>query len=76
MRDSCDPGGGIGWLAAGGIPNSLYRVPFFYIFLAYALCYSLYFRRFRFALFLLSCSRWSFADVPLIFSCPAEHVPD
>ena len=21
-------------------------------------------------------SRWSFVDVPLIFSCPADHVPD
>ena len=27
-------GGGIRWLAAGIIPNSLYRVPFFYLFLA------------------------------------------
>ena len=25
-------GEGIGWLAAGTIPNSLYRVPFFYLF--------------------------------------------
>ena len=24
----------------------------------------------------LFCSRWSFVDVPLIFSCPADHVPD
>ena len=22
------------------------------------------------------CSRWTFADVPLIFFCPADHVPD
>ena len=22
----------------------------------------------------MSCSRWSFVDVPLIFSCPADHV--
>ena len=28
------PREGIGWLAAGAIPNSLYRVPFFYLFLA------------------------------------------
>ena len=28
--------GGIGWLAAGTIPNSLYRVPFIYLFLACA----------------------------------------
>ena len=24
----------------------------------------------------LFCSRWSFVDVPLIFFCPADHVPD
>ena len=29
-----------------------------------------------FVLFLLSCSRWSFVDIPLIFSCPADDVPD
>ena len=22
------------------------------------------------------CSRWSFVDVPLIFFCPADHVPN
>ena len=32
-------GEGIGWLAAGTVPNSLYRVPFSYLFLACALCY-------------------------------------
>ena len=25
-------------------------------------------------LFLCLCSRWNFVDVPLIFSCPADHV--
>ena len=29
-----------------------------------------------FALFLFLCSRWSFVDVPLICSCPADHVPN
>ena len=29
-----------------------------------------------FALFLFDCFRWSFADVPLIFSCPVDHVLD
>ena len=29
-----------------------------------------------FVLFLFSCSRWSFVDVPLIFSRSADHVPD
>ena len=28
---------------------------------------------FRYVFF---CSRWSFVDVPLIFICPADHVPD
>ena len=32
-------GEGIGWLAAGIMPNSLYRVPFFYLFLAYVFFY-------------------------------------
>ena len=35
---------------------------------------------FRFCLFLFYfhhiCSRWSFVDVQLIFSCPADHVLD
>ena len=39
MWDSCDQGGGIGWLAAGGIPKSLSRVPFFNRFLACALSF-------------------------------------
>ena len=30
-----------------------------------------------FVLFLFSCSRWSFVDVPLVFSSPTDHVvPD
>ena len=39
-------------------------VPFFLSFLSY------------FCFVLFSCSRWSFVDVPLIFSSPADHVPD
>ena len=33
---------------------------------------------FLFDVFIWFCfhSRWSFLDVPLIFSCPAHHVPD
>ena len=31
---------------------------------------------FVFALFRLPCPRWSFVGVPLIFSCPTDHVPD
>ena len=33
-------GEGIGWLAAGTMPNSLYRMPLVYLFLAYVFCYS------------------------------------
>ena len=29
-----------------------------------------------FCFVLFSSSRWSFVDVPLLFSCPADHVPD
>ena len=39
-------GEGIGWLAAGTIPNSLYRVPFSYLFLACALCFCCFFLSF------------------------------
>ena len=33
-------GEGIGWLAAGTMPNSLYRMPLAYLFLACVFCYS------------------------------------
>ena len=62
----------IGWLAAGIIPNSLYRVPFSYLFFWHVLCvivplFLSFLSCFCFVLF--SCSRWSFVliDVPLIF---------
>ena len=70
-------GEGIGWLAAGIIPNSLYRVPFFYLFLSGVFCYCSFLFvvsvLFRYVFF---CARWSFVDVPLIFFCPPDHVPD
>ena len=34
------PGKGTGWLAAGTMPNSLYRMPVVYLFLACVFCYS------------------------------------
>ena len=34
------PGEGIEWLAAGTMPNSLYRMPVVYLFLACVFCYS------------------------------------
>ena len=39
------------------------------LFLFLSLC------RFRLFVFLF-CSHWSLVDVPLIFFCPADHVPD
>ena len=69
-------GEGIGWLAAGIIPNSLYRVPFFYLFwhvyfvivpffVPFLFCFAMFF------LLSLELSRCS-SDL----FCPADHVPD
>ena len=70
-------GEGIGWLAAGTMPNSLYRMPLVYLFLTCVFCYSCSFLFVVFCVFVfLFCSHWSLVDVPLIFVCPADHVPD
>ena len=71
-------GEGIGWLAAGIIPNSLYRVPPFYIFLECVFCYCsfIFVISVLFRYVFLFCSLWSFVDVPLIFFCPTDHGPD
>ena len=65
-----------GWL----IPNSLYRVPFFYLFLACVFCYCSFFLSFLFCFvmfFLLSLDvELCRLDGLLIFFCPADHVPD
>ena len=45
-------GEGIGWLAAGTMPNSLYRVPFVNLFLACVFCYSC---SFLFVVFVCMC---------------------
>ena len=71
-------GEGIGWLAAGTMPNSPYRMPLVYLFLTWVFCYSC---SFLFVVFFcvfvfFFCSRWSLVDVPLNFFCPADHVPD
>ena len=43
----------------------------FLLFLFLSLC------RFFFCVFVFFfCSHWSLVDVPLIFFCPADHVPD
>ena len=71
------PGEGIGWLAAGTMPNSLYRMPVVHLFLACIFCYSC---PFLFVVFVclcfFFCSHWNLVDVPLISFCPADHVPD
>ena len=66
-------GEGIGWLAAGTMPNSLYRMPLVYLSLTCVFCYSC---SFLFVVCVFLCSHWSLVDVPLIFFCPADHVPD
>ena len=69
-------GEGVGWLAAGTMPNSLYRMPFVYLFLACVFCYSCSFSLSFLCVVFFFCSHWSLVDVPLIFFCPADHVPD
>ena len=69
-------GEGIGLLPAGTIPNPLYRVPFFYLFLPCVFCCSFIFVVFVLFSVVFFCSRWSLVDAPLIFFCPADHVPD
>ena len=67
----------IGWLAAGTMPNSPYRMPLVYLFLTCVFCYSCSFLFVVFCVFVFFfCSHWSLVDVPLIFFCPADHVPD
>ena len=70
-------GEGIGWLAAGTMPNSLCRMPPRLSFsgMCILLFLSLSLRRFCLFVFFF-CSHWSLEDVPLIFFCPADHVPD
>ena len=46
-------GEGIGWLAAGTMPNSLYRMPLVYLFLACVFCYSCSFLFVVFCVFVL-----------------------
>ena len=68
-------GEGIRWLAAGTMPNSLYRMPLAYLSLTCVFCYSCSFL-FVVCVCVFLCSHWSLVDVPLIFFCPADHVPD
>ena len=72
-------GEGIGWLAAGTIPNSLSLSSALLLSFS-GICRLFCYCSFHFVVFILFCfvfcSRWSFVDAPLIFSCPANHVPD
>ena len=61
--------------AAGTMPNSLYRMPLAYLSLTCVICYSCSFL-FVVCVCVFLCSHWSLVDVPLIFFCPADHVPD
>ena len=49
-----------------------------YLFLACVFCYSCSFLFVVFCVFFVFffCSHWSLVAVPLIFFCPADHVPD
>ena len=71
----CDPG-----RVSDGSRLALYQtlsIECPYLFLACALCYcSFLFVVFVLFFVLFLCSRWSFVDVPLIFSWPIDHVPD
>ena len=69
-------GEGIEWLAAGTMPNSLYRMPLVYLSLTCVFCYSCSFLFVVCVFCVFLCSHWSLVDVPLIFFCPADHVPD
>ena len=69
-------GEGIGWLAAGTMPTSLYRMPPHLSFSGMCILLFLFLSLCRFCLCFFCCSHWSLVDVPLIFFCPADHVPD
>ena len=64
--------------SAGTMPNSLYRMPLVYLSLTCVFCYSCSFLLVVFfcVFVFFFCSHWSLVDVPLIFFCPADHVPD
>ena len=74
----CDPGRvyrmARGWHYAKLSLSSALRLYFsgmcILLFLFLSLC------RFCLFVFFFFCSHWSLVDVPLIFFCPADHVPD
>ena len=69
----CDPG-----RVSDGSRPALYQTLFIEcpsIFFP-GMCFVLLFLSFCRLCFFVSCPRLSFVDVPLIFSCPADHVPD
>ena len=52
-------------------PSSIFFWHVYFVFVPFFLSFL-----FCFLLVFFFCSRWSFADVLLIFFCPADHVPD
>ena len=57
--------------------QKIYSVYLVYLFLECVFCYSCSFLFVVFCVFVFFfCSHWSFVDVPLVFFCPADHVPD
>ena len=58
-------GEGIGWLAAGTMPNSLYRMPVVYLFLACVFCYSC---SFLFVVFVCLCFSFALIVCVCVFS--------
>ena len=59
------------------IEKRLYVQPILlaFAFYVHVLIFSLFFFSFLIC-FLFLCFRWGVADVPLIFPCPADHVPE
>ena len=74
--------GGNGWPTAGDVSNLRWGVPLFvlrvrvYVCVMHPFCFYGPFRGVAFVLLLILCPCWSLIGVPLIFSCPADHVPD
>ena len=71
MRDT---GGGIGWLAAGDVSNSLSSALLSVSGMCFVLLF-LSFCSFCFVFVFVFMLLLELVDVCLIFSCPADHVP-
>ena len=72
----CDPGRVSDGSRLALLPNSLYRVPFVYFFLSGVFCILLFLFLSLCCFVCLCLCLCVFVDVPRIFFCPADHVPD